>query len=108
MACEGNGSRYDVAREILEILGRSDEIELVEVGSEFFSAEYPSVRPRSEIMRNLHLELQGLNTMRPWQVALAEYLHTQFGELVHDLARPVIDLTETGEFDAVLQEEPAR
>jgi dTDP-4-dehydrorhamnose reductase len=81
MACEGLGSRFDVAAEIIDILGRTGEVELVEVGSDFFADDYPSVRPRSEIMRNLHLELQGLNTMRPWPVALAEYLHTEVATL---------------------------
>jgi len=81
MACGGEGSRYDVAARILEVLGRTD-VELVPVTSEFFAAEFPSVRPRSEIMRNLLLDLQGMNTMRPWRVALAEYLHTQFPDQV--------------------------
>jgi dTDP-4-dehydrorhamnose reductase len=79
MACGGDGSRYDVAGYILEVLGR-DDVELVGVGSEFFAAQFPSVRPRSEIMRNLVLDLQGMNTMREWRVALAEYLRTDFAE----------------------------
>jgi dTDP-4-dehydrorhamnose reductase len=81
MACGGEGSRYDVAARILEVLGRTD-IELVEVGSEHFAAEFPSPRPRSEIMRNLVLDLQGMNTMRPWREALAEYLTVEFPDLV--------------------------
>jgi dTDP-4-dehydrorhamnose reductase len=85
MACGGEGSRYDVAAHILEILGRND-VELAPVESDFFAAEFPSVRPRSEIMRNLVLDLQGMNTMRPWPIALAEYLHTEFAEMVADVA----------------------
>jgi dTDP-4-dehydrorhamnose reductase len=81
MACEGEGSRFDVAGEILRILGLDDQIELVEVSSDFFADDYPSVRPRSEIMRNLALELQGLNLMRPWRIALEEYLFLNFAEL---------------------------
>ncbi len=111
MVCEGGGSRYDVAREILAICGLSDDVELVEVGSDFFAEEYSSVRPRSEIMRNMHLNLQGLNTMRPWQVALAEYLHTEFGDLVRD-AREVrfIDLvaSEVEPSYAAMQDEAAQ
>jgi dTDP-4-dehydrorhamnose reductase len=80
MVCGGEGSRYDVAARILEVLGR-DDVELVPVTSEFFAADFPSVRPRSEIMRNLLLDLQGMNTMRPWPVALEEYLRTRFPEL---------------------------
>jgi dTDP-4-dehydrorhamnose reductase len=90
MVCEGWASRYDVAAHLLAVLGLADRVELVEVSSSFFADTYPSVRPRSEIMRNLHLDLQGLNTMRPWRDALTEYLGTRFT----DLANPTIDLTE--------------
>jgi len=81
MACEGQGSRYDVAAHILRALGR-DDIELIEVDSDFFRDEFPSNRPRSEIMRNMTLELQGMNLMRPWPVALNEYLDNHFHELI--------------------------
>jgi dTDP-4-dehydrorhamnose reductase len=83
MACEGDGNRYDIAEFILGQLGRPD-IELVEVGSEFFQDEFPSVRPRSEIMRNMALDLQGMNTMRPWPDALTEYLDNHFSELISE------------------------
>ncbi len=81
MACEGRGSRYDVAARLLEILGLTDRIELVEVTSDFFAEEFYSVRPYSEIMRNMNLELQGMNLMRPWQVALEEYIDNEFADL---------------------------
>ncbi len=84
MACQGEGTRYDVAARILQALGRAD-VELVGVGSEHFAAEFSSVRPRSEIMRNLVLDLQGMNTMRPWEEVIWEYLHTEFAELVSEV-----------------------
>ena len=84
MACEGDGNRYDIAAFILAQLGRSD-IELVEVESDFFQEEFPSIRPRSEIMRNMALDLQGMNTMRSWPDALAEYLENHFADLISDL-----------------------
>jgi dTDP-4-dehydrorhamnose reductase len=37
-------------------------------------------------MRNLVLDLQRMNTMRPWPVALAEYLTVEFPDLVADPA----------------------
>lgn len=82
MACEGRGSRYDVAARILEILGLTDRIELVEVTSDFFAEEFYSTRPYSEIMRNMNLDLQGMNLMRPWQVALEEYINNEFADLI--------------------------
>lgn len=81
MACEGEGSRYDVTAQILQTLGLTDKVELVEVDSDFFAKEFPSNRPRSEIMRNMALELQGMNLMRPWRVALEEYLLDNFSDL---------------------------
>ena len=73
MACLGEGSRLDVARELLSFYGR-DDVEVVPVTSDFFAETYPAPRPYSEMMRNYMLELHGLNLMRPWQVALREYL----------------------------------
>ena len=40
------------------------------------------MRPYSEIMRNMNLELQGMNHMRPWEVAIEEYLHNEFSDLI--------------------------
>lgn len=81
MACLGRGTRYDVAQKILQVLGRDEEVELVEVGSDFFRETFPAPRPRSEMMRNLLLDLQGLNTMRPWEESIEEYLLTAFAGL---------------------------
>jgi dTDP-4-dehydrorhamnose reductase len=73
MACEGAGSRFEVAKAIVDYYGRTD-IEVRPVRSEHFSAEYFAPRPVSEIMRNEALERIGLNMMRPWPVALRAYL----------------------------------
>jgi dTDP-4-dehydrorhamnose reductase len=81
MACEGEGSRYDVAACIIDTFDLRDRVELVPVGSEFFAEEFSAPRPPSEIMRNLVLDLQGLNSMRPWQVALKEYLALNFADV---------------------------
>lgn len=79
MACKGSGTRYDVAVELLRFLGR-DDIRVHRVGSEHFQAEYFAPRPRSEMMRNMMLDLRGLNLMRDWRVALAEYLQLHFAD----------------------------
>jgi dTDP-4-dehydrorhamnose reductase len=79
MACRGEGSRFDVASEIVQYYGRAD-VEVIPVTSEAFAEEYPAPRPRSEMMRNYMLELRGMNRMRPWREALRDYLDTaQFG-----------------------------
>lgn len=81
LTCKGSGTRYDVAKKMLEFLGRND-IKLIPVTSEFFSETYPAPRPRSEMMRNFMLDLRGMNTMRPWEGALDEYLRTNFKRYV--------------------------
>lgn len=77
MVCEGSGTRYDVAQEILNICGRTD-IKMIAVDSDFFKEEYFAPRPRSEMMINENLEKLGLNKMRPWEVALNEYINLEF------------------------------
>jgi dTDP-4-dehydrorhamnose reductase len=75
MTCEGAASRFDVARQILDCLGR-DDVALVPVTSDRFADRFPTRRPRSEILRNRALEDLGAKPMRPWQHAIAEYLAT--------------------------------
>jgi dTDP-4-dehydrorhamnose reductase len=84
MGCLGRGTRFDVAKKILEVLGVDGEVELVEVDSSHFEDSFPAPRPRSEIMRNLLLDLQGINTMRHWEDTLEEYLKTAFATLPVD------------------------
>lgn len=81
MVCEGAGTRFDVAREILETCGRS-EIELVPVNSEYFKELYYAPRPRSEMMLNANLRKHNLNYMRPWQEALKNYIHSEYSHAI--------------------------
>jgi dTDP-4-dehydrorhamnose reductase len=64
-----------MAREIVRLLKRPD-VAVVRVSSDFFAAEFFAPRPRSEMMVNCALRDAGLNRMRPWQEALADYLAT--------------------------------
>ena len=72
--CKGEASRYDVAVELLRLLGMQDEIKVNVVDSSFWSAEYFATRPASEKLLTTKLDFEGLNVMRPWQEALAEYV----------------------------------
>ncbi|MBP6903012.1 MAG: NAD(P)-dependent oxidoreductase [Burkholderiaceae bacterium] len=83
MVCEGFGSRFDVAAEILKVCRRED-VELVPVGSEFFKDRYFAPRPPSEMMRNQRLGELGINLMRPWQAALRDYLSREFPQALRD------------------------
>lgn len=70
---KGVASRYEVAKKIVEYLGRTDVI-IEPVSSAYFPL--PALRPRSEMSRNYKLDLLGINTMRSWKVALKEYIDT--------------------------------
>jgi len=90
MVCEGSGSRYDVAKEILSICGKRD-VKLTKVTSEFFAEEYFVTRPYSEILINRNLARQGLNHMRPWREALKEYIETLFPDYIDGAASQARD-----------------
>ncbi|MBB6628510.1 NAD(P)-dependent oxidoreductase [Nocardioides sp. KIGAM211] len=71
--CGGSGSRYDVAKEFVRLLGLGDSVAVTPVTSEHFAQEYFADRPSSEQLVNHKLDLRGMNYMRPWQEALAHY-----------------------------------
>lgn len=76
MVNKGCCSRYDVALSMADVLGRTD-ISIIPIASSYFPL--PAPRARSEAMRNLKLELLGIDKMRPWQEALREYITTELG-----------------------------
>jgi dTDP-4-dehydrorhamnose reductase len=72
-ACTGTGSRYDVAKQILQSLRRAD-VKLLSVSNNFFKNTYPAPRAVSQSLRNYKLELRGIHLMPTWQAALRSYL----------------------------------
>ncbi len=86
MVCEGKGTRYDVAKEILHICKRPD-IKLTAVSSEFFKKEYFAPRPSSEMMQNANLDKLGLNNMRPWKESLRTYIEGYFSDYLLPLKK---------------------
>lgn len=81
MVCEGSGTRYDVAREIVSICGRQD-VDVLPVSSDYFDREFFAPRPRSEMMINANLRALGINHMRHWKDALREYVIRDFADAV--------------------------
>ena len=74
MVCDGETSRFEVAKELLSILNLDKKIKINEVSSDYFKEEYFAERPPSERLLNRKLNLRGLNIMRDWKVALREYV----------------------------------
>jgi dTDP-4-dehydrorhamnose reductase len=68
---KGYCSRFDVAKKIVALMGRSD-VTVEPVSSAYFPL--PAARARSEMSRNYKLELLGKDTMKNWEDALKEYI----------------------------------
>jgi dTDP-4-dehydrorhamnose reductase len=79
MVCGGSTSRIEVARELVRLLDLEDEVAITAVSSDYFKDTYFAARPPSERLWNRKLALRGVDTMRPWQVALQEYLSEYYG-----------------------------
>lgn len=73
-ACEGGGSRHDVAHALLSNLNYHDKVVLKKVDSSFFGETYFAPRPFSEKLGNLKLKEVGATITRDWQVCLREYI----------------------------------
>jgi dTDP-4-dehydrorhamnose reductase len=73
--CQGEASRYEVAEELVRLLGLQSKIKINKVDSTFWSKEYFAPRPASEKLITVKLDDLGLNVMREWKTALAEYVH---------------------------------
>ena len=80
MVGKGAGTRFDVAKEIVDICGYSDEIKMVEVSSDYFTKDFPVPRPDNERLMNAGLEALGINKMRPWQVAIRDYIKREYAD----------------------------
>ena len=80
MVCDGETSRFEVAKELLSILNLDNEININEVSSDYFKEEYFAKRPSSERLLNKKLNLRGLNIMRDWKVALREYIKDYYSD----------------------------
>jgi dTDP-4-dehydrorhamnose reductase len=78
MVCQGATSRLEVARALLDELGLQDSVNVRLVDSDFFADTYFAPRPNCERLVNRKLALRGLDVMRPWRVALAEYISTDY------------------------------
>ena len=80
MVCKDFGTRLDVAREIVDICGYTGEIQLEEVSSDFFNKEFYAPKPSNEMLMNTRLEALGINKMRPWKIAIREYIKREYAD----------------------------
>ena len=78
MVCGGVTGRFEVATELVRILGLEDKIKVTAVDSDYWKEIYFAARPPSERLVDRKLDLRGLNIMRDWRVCLEEYLGSYY------------------------------
>jgi dTDP-4-dehydrorhamnose reductase len=78
MVCQGATSRLEVAQQLVDELGLHDSVAVHPVDSAYFADTYFAPRPDCERLVNRKLALRGLDVMRPWQEALAEYIRSDY------------------------------
>jgi dTDP-4-dehydrorhamnose reductase len=76
--CGGQTSRLEVAQELLNIIGKRDEIKINVVSSKHFAKEYFAERPESERLWTRKLQLRGVSEMQDWKVSLKEYIKDHY------------------------------
>lgn len=76
--CEGQTSRFEVANELIDILGLKNQISIKPVNSDYFKDIYYAERPPSERLITKKLDLRGVNMMRDWKLSLKEYIETYY------------------------------
>lgn len=78
MVCSGNTGRFEVAQEVVKVLGIENEVKITPVDSDYWKETYFADRPPSERLINKKLDLRGVNFMRDWRVCLKEYLENYY------------------------------
>ncbi|BFO57663.1 MULTISPECIES: SDR family oxidoreductase [Comamonadaceae] len=74
MASHGQASFFELASEIVRLLGLDGRIEIARVAAEAMARKEKAMRPAAVVMRNAALQARGLDRQRSWQDSLAGYL----------------------------------
>ena len=78
MASHGQASFYELAKEIVSLLGIKNKIKIIPVDSSKFSKKEKAKRPLLALIENKRLKKEGLDCQRRWEDSLKEYLSHQF------------------------------
>lgn len=92
--CGGETGRFEVAQELVNVIGLADRIEVTPVDSGFFAKDYFAPRPPCERLVNYKLNLLGMNHMRDWRVSLKEYMRDYYGEMIAGLDGATLEAAE--------------
>jgi dTDP-4-dehydrorhamnose reductase len=78
MVCGGITGRFEVAEELVKLLGLQDKVTVTAVSSDHFKETYFAARPPSERLIDKKLDLRKANIMRDWKLCLKEYLRDYY------------------------------
>jgi dTDP-4-dehydrorhamnose reductase len=78
MVCAGITGRFEVAQELVRLVGLENEVKVTPVPSDYFKEIYFAARPPSERLIDKKLDLRGVNIMRDWKVCLQEYIRNYY------------------------------
>jgi dTDP-4-dehydrorhamnose reductase len=80
--CTNHGypSRFDVAKEVVRLMGREGDVDVLPVDSSAF-ASLSAGRANSEMSDNKHLQAIGLDSMPDWKDALERYIQKYWNSL---------------------------
>ena len=97
MSCRGEASFYDLARACIAEVGLADSVTIEPTTEARIAADQRATRPARAVMDNRRLRAEGLDRMRPWRAALAEYLARPY---FHDMFKDFRRWTLFDPFDA--------
>jgi len=85
MVCRGMTGRFEVAQELVNILGLASEIKVTPVDSDYWKDVYFAARPPSERLITKKLDLRNVNVMRDWRICLKEYVENYYQGYFNDI-----------------------
>lgn len=80
MVCGGITGRFEVAEELVRMIGKENDIKVTAVNSDYWKKEYFAESPPSERLLDKKLDLRNVNIMRDWKICLREYLDNYYQE----------------------------
>jgi dTDP-4-dehydrorhamnose reductase len=83
MVCGGITGRFEVAQELVRLLGLEHTVKVTPVDSDYFKEVYFAARPASERLIDKKLDLRGVNIMRDWKVCLEEYVSSYYKDYLN-------------------------
>ena len=80
----GRVSRFELAKEIVQILGCQGAVTVTPVEESFFSHTFTTQRSGSECLKSIKLKEFAGNKQNSWQTALSDYLTKDFAFAFHE------------------------